>query len=338
MPISYSKGKKRSGMMSLHNKIPLLTIAIPTYNRAKSLFECLTCLKNANPQNFNIEVIVSDNASTDNTKQIVEKFSKEFPISYFRNDENLGPNKNFYLLTDVYAHGKYCWLLGDDDRVTPDSIKNIVNALMQYPMTCYLTFPCQIITEKYFKKCRVIRYNYKKPKVIVTSFFKAIDLATSPGNLLATFISISIFKTSLFRKINKLSLGEGYSNHISTFPHTYIFITEFNQFPAIFINKILVDSVPVPEKSYSSKMPIILNQFIPNLLHLCEEYGLNIRNAPLLKSQLFYQNFRYIVLHMNAAIEQKLDLSYIYRAPLQFGFLHCFLMDILRKIRDLRYR
>lgn len=68
---------------------PLLSICIPTYNRAEFLkksLESLICQKRFEET----EVVISDNCSTDNTKDVCDCFSRKYPnIVYHRNDENI---------------------------------------------------------------------------------------------------------------------------------------------------------------------------------------------------------------------------------------------------------
>lgn len=87
----------------------ILSICIPTYNRCQVLDETLNKLF-SNPE-FNdelIEVIVSDNCSTDSTKEVVLKYSQ---VKYFRNNQNIGPY-NFTVVTS-YANGKYIKIFND---------------------------------------------------------------------------------------------------------------------------------------------------------------------------------------------------------------------------------
>ena len=73
---------------------PLVTIGIPTYNRADSLSEAIHSAINQSYQN--IEVIISDNASTDNTKTICTQIeSKDNRIKYVRQKKNIGSVNNF---------------------------------------------------------------------------------------------------------------------------------------------------------------------------------------------------------------------------------------------------
>jgi abequosyltransferase len=107
----------------------LLSIAIPTYNRAIYLDRCLHFLSRQELGKYNIEVIIFDNASTDHTTQIInEHLQTGVPILYYRNEENIGPDKN---IANCYlkAKGKYVLVLGDDDVLLPDAIKIICKIL-----------------------------------------------------------------------------------------------------------------------------------------------------------------------------------------------------------------
>jgi glycosyltransferase involved in cell wall biosynthesis len=91
--------------------MPKISVLIPTYNRAGYLKESLGSVLSQECVDF--EVIVSDNASTDNTKEVVESFADP-RIRYFRNKENLGPMANG-LNCYKMATGEYlAWLLDDD--------------------------------------------------------------------------------------------------------------------------------------------------------------------------------------------------------------------------------
>ena len=83
-----------------------LTIAIPTYNRLEKLKICLKRLMEQKKIE-QIEIIVSDNASTDGTGEyMTELVKKAENIHYYRNTENVGPDKNFLNCFDK-AVGEY---------------------------------------------------------------------------------------------------------------------------------------------------------------------------------------------------------------------------------------
>jgi abequosyltransferase len=102
---------------------PKLSICIPTYNRSKCLKECLdSILLSATGYENQIEIVISDNASTDDTKVIIDRFVNTYPnIRYFRNDRNIGPDRNLYKVAEL-ATGEYIWIFGDDDKMEQKAI------------------------------------------------------------------------------------------------------------------------------------------------------------------------------------------------------------------------
>ncbi|MDZ7318895.1 MAG: glycosyltransferase family 2 protein [candidate division KSB1 bacterium] len=109
---------------------PLLSICIPTRNRAELLRLQLVSLgQQIRGLENDIEIIVSDNASDDNTPHVVEEARRYIPICYHRNDHDIGFVRNFCAVVDQYARGEYCWIIGDDDMVIKGKIPKIVSVL-----------------------------------------------------------------------------------------------------------------------------------------------------------------------------------------------------------------
>jgi glycosyltransferase involved in cell wall biosynthesis len=99
---------------------PLVTIGISTYNRADRYLK--QALRSAADQTYpNLEIIVSDNCSTDTTGTIVAGFADP-RIRYFRQASNIGAVKNFNFCVSQ-AHGAYFLLLHDDDLIDRDFIE-----------------------------------------------------------------------------------------------------------------------------------------------------------------------------------------------------------------------
>ena len=105
----------------------ILTVAIPTYNRAKNLD---FALKNLLAQKDDrIEILISDNCSTDTTEEVVARYKKHNPeIMYIKNEENLGAALN-YVECYTHARGKFIYLLADDDVLLSGAIVHILNFL-----------------------------------------------------------------------------------------------------------------------------------------------------------------------------------------------------------------
>jgi len=103
-----------------------LTIAIPTYNRCKYLQETLDSILSQITDE--VDIVVSDNASTDETEQVIQKYTKYAFIHYYRNSENLGMDGNFLNCLNK-AKGEYIHLMSDDDIMLPGTINAIIDCV-----------------------------------------------------------------------------------------------------------------------------------------------------------------------------------------------------------------
>ena len=107
----------------------VLSLCIPTYNRAHCLKEQFKRLLTIHLEDLRrIEIIISDNHSTDATAKIVEEFQDKLQFTYIRNTENIGSNRNFLQCLHK-ATGKYVWLLGDDDYLQTPHIHELLDTL-----------------------------------------------------------------------------------------------------------------------------------------------------------------------------------------------------------------
>jgi glycosyltransferase involved in cell wall biosynthesis len=96
--------------------LPKVSIIIPTYNQSKYIEECIS---SALTQDYNnLEVIVSDDASTDNTSQIINRFNGDSRLRYFKNTNNLGRVGNYRKALYEYASGEWAVVLDGDDYYT----------------------------------------------------------------------------------------------------------------------------------------------------------------------------------------------------------------------------
>lgn len=108
-----------------------LSICIATYNRANYLPATLdSIIEQATEE---LEIVISDNASTDNTADVVADYGKRFNrIVYFKQDTNKGFDRNFDRAVQI-ARGRYCWLMADDDLLKPGAVDTVMAALSQNP-------------------------------------------------------------------------------------------------------------------------------------------------------------------------------------------------------------
>ena len=116
--------------MAKRKRTPILTIAIPTRNRSRTLNKLLGQLQKEKDGEFRI--LVSDNDSSDNTQDLVRKYQKKMKnLDYFRNEKNLGSWGNIYNLYKL-TNTRYIWLLSDDEEIVSGAVDKIINSLEKY--------------------------------------------------------------------------------------------------------------------------------------------------------------------------------------------------------------
>lgn len=110
---------------------PLVSIVIPTYNREQWIGEAI---ESAQQQDYvNLEIIVNDDCSTDNSDGLIGKYLHDPRIKYFKNDKNIGLIANFNKLFFELAEGDYVTLVGSDDYlVNKEFITKAVNVINRY--------------------------------------------------------------------------------------------------------------------------------------------------------------------------------------------------------------
>lgn len=106
-----------------------ISIIIPTWNRADLLSRTIASAMQQTYQN--IEIIVADNASTDHTSQVVEKYLHDPRIQYWRNEQNYGAHLNFNQALIRYASGEFVLYLSDDDILTDSNYLSKVADLVE---------------------------------------------------------------------------------------------------------------------------------------------------------------------------------------------------------------
>ena len=99
-------------------------ILIPTYNGAEVIGDTLRSILSQSFQNF--EIIIQDDASQDNTVEIIQAFG-DLRIKIFRNVENLGYSKNLESLSQK-GEGEIIYLMGQDDILGEGALEETYQA------------------------------------------------------------------------------------------------------------------------------------------------------------------------------------------------------------------
>jgi len=112
---------------------PILSIAIPAYNRCQYLAQSLELFRQQIVGKYEslIEIVVTDDRSSDSTKEMLKICSEKMPyLKYVCNSTNLGLEKNLVECTKNCI-GKYVWIFGDDDCIVIDALDEIIPHLLE---------------------------------------------------------------------------------------------------------------------------------------------------------------------------------------------------------------
>lgn len=186
----------------------LVSICIPTYNGAKYLQEALDSVK---AQSYpNIEVVISDDASSDNTLKICEKFKREvnFPVKIINHiPSGIGANWNN---TITHSKGKYLKFLFQDDILAPRCIETMLTYLQSKNLE--------------FVAAKRIIINNRSEKVESGLWFERYgDLQQMAG------FSVNRFRVLSKYTIKNLNLGFIYSSNMIGEPCVTLFTRKLYQ-------------------------------------------------------------------------------------------------------------
>jgi len=172
---------------------PKLSICIPTYNRAAYLAQCLESVIQALfGYEDVVEIIVSDNCSTDNTEKILADLqAKNTLLKVWRNNENVGGDRNI-LLAGMRGRGEYVWILGDDDKIRPEAVKEVLKRINVKPDLVICNFSSHT---KLFEREIAARYF----RVTPDKQFKRRDDVLKTFGMSLGFISSVVFRGQYLR-------------------------------------------------------------------------------------------------------------------------------------------
>jgi abequosyltransferase len=178
----------------MKNEKPILTIAIPTFNRSYFLNKNLNQLRSELKacRKYNIEILILNNASTDNTEKILLSHKKFINFKYINNLENIGAEKNI-IKSFNEAAGTYVLILGDDDLFVDGALLKLLRILSEKKNGVVCMRPYGF--EKDFRR----EFPAKLGKNFV---FNELNLFLLKINSLMTLISSCVINKSLIPDIN----------------------------------------------------------------------------------------------------------------------------------------
>lgn len=144
----------------------IFSVIIPAYNCEKWIKESIDSLINQTLDfDKNIEVIIVDDASTDNIETIFQEYSSRHPnnFKYIRNDENKGPglSRNIGL---EHATGEYVNFLDSDDTISKNTLKDVLTFFKNNPAVDLVSIPIYYFENQ--KGPHYLNYKYEESKVV----------------------------------------------------------------------------------------------------------------------------------------------------------------------------
>ena len=179
-------------------KNPIISVAMPVYNGAKWLPSAIDSILNQTCTDF--EIVISDNASTDNSEEICRNYAKKDPrIRYFRNSINLGVSENFNM---AFKHsvGKYVKWATTNDYIKPTMLERCVEILEKNSdvVLCYcktrLFNPSENYEEDYEDNLHLMQ---ESPSVRFSTYFENARLNNIMNGVIR---SDSLKKTGLYKR------------------------------------------------------------------------------------------------------------------------------------------
>jgi glycosyltransferase involved in cell wall biosynthesis len=281
------------------NHQPLVTIVTVTYNSSKYVRDAI---EGVLAQAYtNIEYIVADDCSTDETWQIIQEYKDPRIIAY-RNETNLGEYPNRNKAIDL-ATGEYLIFIDGDDYIYPHAIDYLLNYAGLFPDAAI------IIQKNYFNN--IIFPAYLSPKeMFLNTFFGEKSLLTS------SFTS-NFFRSNILKEVGGLSL-----NYISGDDDIRIRISL--QYQILFIQGWVSWPRETPNQA-SSKISIIdsisdgydmLNK------HHKKMYVNNEISLPLFESALHYKLKLASILIIKSIVKFKFLQAYIISRKMKINIIY----------------
>ncbi|MEX0774929.1 MAG: glycosyltransferase family A protein [Phycisphaeraceae bacterium] len=122
---------------------PLVSVVVHNYNHAPFLHERLGSIAAQTFRDF--ELIVLDDASTDDSVAVIRELERQIPMRVQLNAKNSGSPYAQWNTGLHLARGRYLWIADSDDRARPDMLGRLVQAMQQHPRVGLAFCRCQVI-------------------------------------------------------------------------------------------------------------------------------------------------------------------------------------------------
>lgn len=186
---------------------PRLSICIATRNRGDCIGETLRSI--AAQDNGQIEVVVLDGASTDDTPAVVQALQRDLPyLRYSRKEKNGGVDRDYDEAVGL-ASGDYCWLMSDDDLLMPGAISTIFAAMNAGH--CLVVVNSEVRNTDMSELLDANRLQWSSDRSYEASEFKRLFLETSAY---LTYIGAVVIRRDLWSSRERSAYYGSYFIHV----------------------------------------------------------------------------------------------------------------------------
>ncbi|MDW5593646.1 glycosyltransferase family 2 protein [Conexibacter stalactiti] len=154
---------------------PLVTIAVPTYNRAATLERTLASALGQTHRE--LELVVSDQASTDGTERLCRALAAaDARVRYLRQPTNAGGSTANFNLLAAELRGPYAMLLADDDWLQPDYVERCLRLLVERPELAVAYGRARYFDgDRHVADGRLHDHLEEAPAARVTTYYRTVD-------------------------------------------------------------------------------------------------------------------------------------------------------------------
>ncbi|MHB0913507.1 MAG: glycosyltransferase family 2 protein [Armatimonadota bacterium] len=269
---------------SLQPVKPVLSVCIPTYNRAKLLRSALfSVMPQVAELNGKVELIVCDNCSDDMTQEVVQAAPYSELIRYTRNSENIGAARNFALCVEK-ATGEYVWLVGDDDIIREDGLARLMSVLENHPEVDYVYVNTTILpASEYEAFDRVVcgndfsrllpTFGGDLSERLLDKWDELIDPAVD--STFQTAIMCSVFRRHLWLNVaDQIDFGQPFCTSLaSVYSHAQILAKSMVGRKAYYLGYPCLIAFGGSYQSWRGYIPVLLTVWFHELFDAYEQYG-----------------------------------------------------------------
>jgi glycosyltransferase involved in cell wall biosynthesis len=288
------------------NSSPLLSICIPTYNRAGFLRVMLQALL---PQvrecAEQVEVWVLDNASTDATQLVLEESRVLGPFAVHRQTSNIGPTRNIIQGSTELARGEYCWVLGDHNLLRPKALQRVLQFIHAHRSfdAIYVNFRCATFPT-HWPDTATSGYDgdfayLGNPELTSERIDRWTDLLR-PYSAACTQNYVHIAKRCLWRNYwHRRTIGPDYTDALTTYPHTVTLLHSIGHLPAAVLIDPAITIFNGAQSWGNPETKFNVTFFgLADLLRDIEKMGLPGHQIAELRKHLFYPTAKTVILNL----------------------------------------